>query len=166
MVESHRAQVEELLAVAAAAHRDLLAAAPAEIVASLPVDAQGITRAIDHIASALGFSVDQRRELVRSHSVNPAVLHARVFGASPLTTDTVIGAFVDGAMVRAQALIHLAEALGDDDLARSVRLLLVEHPLPATDAEGTLDEQTEALRDAYAAQEAAVLLIAGRLDAP
>ena len=57
MVASHRAHVEELLVEAQAAHNSLLDAAPADIRASLPVDAQGITRAIDHIAIAAGFSL-------------------------------------------------------------------------------------------------------------
>ena len=91
MVASHRAHVEELLAEAQAAHNALLAAVPADVRASLPVDAQGITRAIDHIAGAAGFSAARRRELVTPHAVNPAVLHARVFGAAPLTDETVVG---------------------------------------------------------------------------
>ena len=112
MVASHRAHVEELLAEAQAAHNSLLDVVPADVRASLPVDAQGITRAIDHIASAAGFSVSERRELVSPHAVNPAVLHARVFGAAPLTAETVIGAFVEGARVRAEALVTLAEIGG------------------------------------------------------
>jgi len=137
---------------------------PAEIGASLPVDAQGITRAIDHLAEALGFSVTQRRQLVAPHAVNPAVLHARVFGASALTADTVVGAFVEGARVRANALIELAQALGDDGIVESVQRLLIEHPLPVPDGSAAGRNPSEALEEAYAAQEQAALLIAGRLD--
>jgi hypothetical protein len=165
VVWSHRTRVEELLSEAAATHRDLIAAVPAAIGTSLPVDAQGITRAIDYLAEALGFSSQGRRRLVLPHAVNPAVMHARVFGAAPLTTDTVIGAFVDGARVRARALIALAEALDDRELLESVRRLLVDHPLPIPEQRDVTEDPSDALRDAYAAQERAALLIASRLDA-
>src|SRR5579863_1549739 len=165
MVASHRAHVEELLADAQAAHNSLLDAVPADVRASLPVDAQGITRAIDHIATAAGFSVDERRRLVSPHAVNPAVLHARVFGAAPLTSETVIGAFVDGARVRAEALVTLAESVGDQDLIRDVHALLIDHPLPTADGRISTADPGAALRDAYGAQEQATLLIAAKLDA-
>lgn len=165
MDASHRAKVQELLSEAEAAHRELLAGVPEEIGSSLPVDGQGITRAIDHVALAVGLSADERRRLIQPHAVNPAVLHARVFGAAPLTVDTVIGAFVEGARVRADALVTLADALDDQDLTAAVRRLLIDHPLPTAEAGETVDDPSAALRDAYAAQERAVLLIAGRLDA-
>jgi hypothetical protein len=161
---SHRARVQELLSEADAAHRNLLESVPAEIAASLPVDAQGITLAIDHLADAAGLSFDQRRRLIQPHSVNPAVLHARVFGAAPLTADTVIGAFVDGARVRADALVTLAQELANAGLQESVRKLLVDHPLPLAEGHDNDEERIEALRDAYAAQERAALLIASWLD--
>lgn len=164
MVAPHRARVEELLIEAEAAHRALLIAVPADVGASLPVDAQGITRAIDHIASAAGMSLSERRRLVSPHAVNPAVLHARVFGTAPLTNETVIGAFVDGARVRAEALVTLAEAVGDPDLVRHVHALLIDHPLPTADGRESTADPTGALRDAYAAQEQAALAIADRLD--
>jgi hypothetical protein len=164
MVASHRARVQELLNEAQAARDALLIQVPADVGASLPVDAQGITRAIDHIASAAGLSAAERRQLVRPHAVNPAVLHARVFGATPLADETGIGAFVEGARVRADALVTLAETVGDQDLIREVHALLIEHPLPTADGrESTLDPMA-ALRDAYAAQEQAALAIAARLD--
>jgi hypothetical protein len=163
MVASHRAHVEDLLSEAAVAHRDLVAAVPQDVAAALPVDAQGITQAIDYLADALGFSGDQRRRLVLPHAINPAVMHARVFGASQLTPDTVIGAFVEGARVRAEALLTVAEALHDDDLIQDVRGILIDHPLPVAGGEST-EDSASALRDAYSAQEAAVLLIAARLD--
>ena len=165
MVASHRAYVEEILAEAQAAHSALLDAVPADVKASLPVDAQGITRAIDHIASAAGFSAAQRRRLVSPHAVNPAVLHARVFGSAPLTDETVVGAFVEGARVRADALVALAESVGDEDLIRGVHRLLINHPLPTADGRETTADPAVALRDAYGAQEQATLLIATRLDA-
>lgn len=164
MVAPHRARVEELLTAAEAAHRALLIAVPADVGASLPVDAQGITRAIDHIASAAGLSASERRRLVSPHAVNPAVLHARVFGAAPLTDETVIGAFVEGARVRADALVTLAETVGDPGLVRHVHALLIDHPLPTADGRETIADPTVALRDAYAAQEQAALAIADCLD--
>ena len=165
MVASHRARVEELLTEAEAAHRALLITVPAEIGASLPVDAQGITRAIDHLASAAGLSPAERRQLVRPHAVNPAVLHARVFGTAPLTDETVIGAFVDGARVRADALVTLAGTVGDERLVQDVHALLIDHPLPTADGRDSTADPVEALRDAYAAQEQATLMIAAGLDA-
>ena len=164
MVASHRARVQELLAEAEAAHRALLITVPPDVGASLPVDAQGITRAIDHIASAAGLSVAERRQLVRPHAVNPAVLHARVFGAAPLADETVIGAFVEGARVRADALVTLAEMVGDQPLVREVHTLLIDHPLPTADGHESTADPVGALRDAYAAQEHAALAIAAWLD--
>lgn len=164
MLGPNRAHVEELLAEAQAAHNSLLDAVPADVRASLPVDAQGITRAIDHIASAAGFSPAERRRLVSPHAVNPAVLHARVFGAAPLTTETVIGAFVEGARVRADALVRLAGSVGDEGLLGEVQALLIDHPLPTADGRAGNADPMLALRAAYAAQEQATLLIAARLD--
>jgi hypothetical protein len=164
MVASHRAHVEELLAEAQAAHNALLESVPADVRASLPVDAQGITRAIDHIAGAAGFSAVERRQLVTPHAVNPAVLHARVFGAAPLADETVVGAFVEGARVRAESLVTLADSVGDEDLVQQVHALLIDHPLPTADGRETTTDPATALRDAYAAQEQATLLIAACLD--
>lgn len=184
MAASHRATVEEMLQEAHHAHLGLLAVVPAEVAASLPVDAQGITAAIDHVAVTLGLTPGQRRQLIQPHAVNPAVLHARVFGATPLTRGTVIGAFVDGARVRAEAIVTLAVTTEDRDLVQAVQTLLVEHPLPIAQSDNeqghdpdvvhgiaeeeslddTAEDQVDALRDAYSAQEQAVLLIAESLD--
>jgi hypothetical protein len=132
-----------------------------ELQASLPVDAQGLTRAIDHLAVAAGFSEAERRALIRPHAVNPAVLHARVFGREPLAPETVVGSFVEGARVRADALAALADAVGGEPLGRQVRSLLVAYP-PPLGAGG--HEVVVALRATYAAQERAALMIAASLD--
>jgi hypothetical protein len=154
-------RVDSLLRQAAGAHAVLLAQLPPEISRSLPVDAQGVTQAIDHLANAAGFSEVQRRELFRGHAVNPAVLHARVFGASGLTDSTVIGAFIDGARVRARALVTLADKIGGEVLGRDVRRILADHPPPV---DAATDWAVDALREAYAGQEETVLLIARHLD--
>jgi hypothetical protein len=159
---THRERVETLLADAAAEHETLMSRLPADLAASLPVDAQGLTKAIDHLATAAGLSAAERRALIRPHAVNPAVLHARVFGAAPLGRDTIIGSFVEGARVRADALTALADAVGGEPLGEAVRRLLVANPPPvASDGPDTVD----ALRATYAAHERAALLIAARLDA-
>ena len=147
---------------AAAEREALMAKLPPDLQVSLPVDAQGVTRAIDHLALAAGFSDGERRALIRPHAVNPAVLHARVFGGAPLARETVIGSFVDGARVRADALATLADSVGGEPLGREVRRLLVAHPLPAG-ADG--DDVVLALRAAYQAHERAAVMIAASLDA-
>jgi hypothetical protein len=162
MEEARRAHVEALLRAAAAEHASLIESAPPVLRASLPVDAQGITRAIDYLAWAAGFSDAERRDLIRPHAVNPAVLHARVFGREPLARETVISSFVEGARVRADALAALADAVGGEALGREVRGLLVDHPPPLSAAGGEADA---ALRATYAAHERAAVLIAARLDA-
>ncbi len=158
---SHRDRVQTLLSDAAAAHEQLIAGLPADLQVSLPVDAQGVTQAIDHLAVAAGLSADERLALITPHAVNPAVLHARVFGRTPLARETVIGSFVDGARVRADALGELADLIGGDALGQAVRRLLVAHPPPVR-ALGP--DVVPALRDTYRAQERAALLIAARLD--
>jgi hypothetical protein len=161
MTVTHRARVEEILAAASAEHAALLPQLPPALRASLPVDAQGVTRAIDHLAEAAGLSAAERRTLVRPHGVNPAVMHARVFGGAPLSEDTVVGSFVEGARVRAEVLVTLADAIGGSALGSEVRALMVDHPLPLA---GDGLAAAPALRAAYAAQERAAVLIAERLD--
>ncbi len=161
MPTSHRARVEALLSAAAAEHERLMGRLPPDLQASVPVDAQGVTEAIDHLATAAGLSPEERRALIRPHAVNPAVLHARVFGTAPLTRETVIASFVEGARVRADALTELADLVGGEALGRDVRRLLVAHPPPVT-ADGR--DAVLALRATYAAHEQAALMIAGRLD--
>jgi hypothetical protein len=91
------------------------------------------------------------------------VLHGRVFGRAPLARETVLAAFADGARVRAELLLRLADAAGGEPLADELRALLARHPARA---EGDDDEAaTRRLRDAYAAQEDAALRIAAHLDA-
>jgi hypothetical protein len=159
---SHRDHVESLLAEAAADHAELMSRLSPELQASVPVDAQGVTRAIDHLAIAAGLSDSERRELIRPHAVNAAVLHARVFGREPLAPATVLASFVEGARVRADALAALADTIGGEPLGRRVRTLLVAHPPPVT---GVGDEVVLALRATYAAHERAALMIAASLDA-
>lgn len=162
MADTYRDRIEAVLADAAAAHESLMAGLPADLRASLPVDAQGVTQAIDLLATVAGMSDRERRDLVRPHALNPAVLHARVFGRAPLTRDTVIASFVEGARVRADALIALADVIGGEALGLDVRRLLVDDPLPAA-ADG--DGAVPALQAAYAAHERAALMIADYLDA-
>jgi hypothetical protein len=153
--------VRSLLRDAAAEHAALVSRLPPDLARSLPVDAQGITRAIDHLAAAAGLSGEERRALIQPHAFNPAVLHARVFGRAPLTEATVIGAFVEGARVRADALSALADTIGGEELGREVRSVLVADPPPA--GSGSDDAITE-LRAAYAAQEQAAMVLAAALD--
>jgi hypothetical protein len=162
MSEAHSRQVRDLLDQAASEHARLIERLPPEIGESIPVDAQGVAAAIDHLAEAAGFSVEERRSLIRPHGVNPAVLHARVFGAAPLTRETVVGAFVEGARVRADALTGLADAIGGEELGAEVRRLLTAHPPPGSEADG--EPAVDALRETYAAHERAALLIAQHLD--
>jgi hypothetical protein len=159
---THRQRVEALLSEAAADHARLVSQLSPELRASLPVDAQGVTQAIDHLAAAAGLSESERRALIRPHALNPAVLHARVFGRAPLGPDTVIASFVDAARVRADALSALADTIGGEPLGREVRSLLVAHP-PPVGAGG--QDVVAALRATYNAQEQAVQLIAASMDA-
>ena len=162
MEGSHRSRVEALLANAAAEHESLLSRLPADLQTSLPVDAQGVTQAIDYLAAAAGMSPSERRALIRPHAVNPAVLHARVFGPAPLARDTVIASFVEGARVRADALAALADAVGGEALGRRIRTLLVADPPPVRAAG---HDVVPALRATYQAHERAAIMIAARLDA-
>jgi hypothetical protein len=161
MQTTHRGRVEALIADARADHESLVARLPSALGASLPVDAQGITQSIDYLATEAGLSLDERRALIQPHAVNPAVMHARVFGREPLTRETVVASFVEGARVRAEALAGLADAIGGEALGLEVRKLLVEHPPPTGASSADVDG---ALRATYAAQEGAALLIAGGLD--
>jgi hypothetical protein len=161
MSATNRDRVEAVLADAAAAHAQLIASLPAELGVSLPADAQGITQAIDLLAAAAGLSDRERRELVQPHALNPAVLHARVFGRAPLARETVIASFVEGARVRADALTALADAIGGEALGLEVRRLLVAHPLPVS---GDGDAAVPSLQAAYAAHERAAVMIAEQLD--
>jgi hypothetical protein len=158
---THRGYVETVLTDAAAQHADLVARLPPELQASLPVDAQGLTQAIDHLAAAAGLSPTERRALIRPHAVNPAVMHARVFGGAPLARETVIGSFVEGARVRAEALAALADTVGGESLGHDVRALLLADPPPVS-ADG--HDVVPALEATYSAQEHAAVMIAESLD--
>lgn len=160
---SHRRRVEALLHDAASAHASLMSRLAPDLRASLPVDAQGVTQAIDHLAAAAGLSASERRGLLQPHAINPAVMHARVFGAAPLARETVIASFVEGARVRAEALAALADRIGGEALGQEIRTLLVAHPPPVA---STGPDVLPALRATYAAQERAAIRIAERLDQP
>jgi hypothetical protein len=147
---THQAEVEAILAGARAERAALLEALSPALRASLPVDATGITQALDHLGEAAG--IDAHAEQVEAHKRNAAVLHGRVFGRAPLSKDTVHAAFVDGAHVRATTLAHLADAVGGEELVIDVGRLLERHP-PDAD-----------LGAAYAAQEQAAVVIAKHLD--
>jgi hypothetical protein len=160
----YRAELEHLIAQARIAHAELLERVPAGVRASLPVDATGVTQAIDVLAAALGVEAEIHARRDRLNRANPAVLHGRVFGRTEqLSPETVVAAFADGARVRRALLEQIAEAIGDDDLIAALDDLLDAHPPP--DAGRPDGDEIERLRDAYAAQEGAVLLCAERLDA-
>jgi hypothetical protein len=152
---THRQEVEAILAGAAAERAALLDQLSPALRASLPVDATGITQAIDHLGEIAGLPEDLHREQAQAHKTNAAVLHARVFGRAPLSPDTVLAAFADGARVRARVLGQLAQAVGGEALHAEVVELLDGH---------RLDDEA-GLRAAYAAQERAAVRIAEHLDA-
>jgi hypothetical protein len=154
-----RARIETLLEEAAREYAAMIATLPPDLAESIPVDAQGVTEAIDVLAQAAGLTPDERRQLVRPHAVNPAVMHARVFGREPLTRETVVASFVDGARVRADALVVLADRV---DAGAAVRAILVAAP-PPVDALGP--EVIDELRALYTAHERAAITIATALDA-
>ena len=153
--------LEAEIAAARAAHAEMLAGVPADLRASLPVDATGVTRGIDILAAAVGIEGELHAARDRLNRANPAVLHGRLYGRTPLGPETVVAAFAEGARVRAALLERLAEAIDGEGLRDEVRALLADHPLPGDDDA----EPVVALRGAYGAQERAVLLCAGRLDA-
>jgi hypothetical protein len=162
MEPSHRQEIEAILAGAHAEHRSLLEHVSPALRASLPVDATGITQALEHLAAVAGLADELGAAQARGHEANPAVLHGRVFGRAPLSADTVLAAFTDGARVRALALQELAEAIGGAPLAGEVRTLLAAHPPPA---DAAAPEAAADLRAAYAAQEQATVQLAAHLDA-
>src|SRR4051812_16594115 len=138
----------------------MLERVPAGLRASLPGDAPGVTPPVEIPRAPAGIEAELRAERDRSNRANPAVLHGRVFGRVPLAPETVVAAFADGARVRAGLLERLAEAVNGEALRVEVRALLAERPPPGDDD----PEPVAALRGAYAVQEHAVLLCAGRLD--
>lgn len=161
MAPSRRQEIEAILAGARAERAALLGALSPALRASLPVDATGITQAIDHLADLAGLSEDLRAEQARAHRTNPAVLHGRVFGRAPLSPETVAAAFAEGARVREHLLEQLAGALGGSALRDDVRALLAARPPDLA----TPRAPAAVLRDAYAAQEDAAVRIAEHLDA-
>jgi hypothetical protein len=161
MPVTHQEATEAILAQARAEHDALLEQLSPALRASLPVDASGITRAIDYLGELVGVSGQLRREQSQGHRANPAVLHGRVFGRTPLSPDTVLAAFADGARVRMKVLEQLSRAAGGAGLEAAVRPLL-ERDSPTF--ETGLDTAAATVRATYAAQEEAVLRIAAHLD--
>src|SRR3954466_3088278 len=106
---THRREGEAILAGARAERAALLDQLSPALRASLPVDATGISQAIDHLGEEAG--LDLHREQLQGHKTNPGVPHGGVFGRAPLSRETVLAAFVDGALVRAGMLTNLAEAV-------------------------------------------------------
>jgi hypothetical protein len=162
MPPTRRQEIEAILAGARAERAALLGAVSPALRASLPVDATGITQAIEHLAGLAGLAEELRRRQRQGHQANPAVLHGRVFGRAPLAPATVTAAFVEGARVRAGLLTDLARAVGGAALEDEIRALLDAHP---AQPDAGAPAQTGALRDAYAAQEEAAVRIAAHLDA-
>ena len=162
MAATHRQAIEAILAEARADHAALLEQLSPALRASLPVDASGITRAIDSLGRVVGLSERLREEQTRGHHANPAVLHGRVFGRTPLPRTTVLAAFAEGARVRESALLQLARAAGGTRLEAAVGELLASHP-PGVDADDGVAAEAM-LREAYGAQEAAAVRIAAHLD--
>jgi len=172
VVASYFEELEAILDGARAAHAETLERVPAGLRASLPVDATGVTQAIEILATAVGIDAEVLAERDRLNRANPAVLHGRVFGRAPLAPETVVAAFAEGARVRAVLLERLAVEIDGDALRDEVRALLADHPPPESDgaayanpSPGGRAAPVAALRAAYDAQERAVLLCAGRLDA-
>lgn len=159
MAVHQRREVEAILAGARAEHRALLEHVSPALRASLPVDATGVTQAIAHVAGVVGIEEEVAGEQRRGHRANPAVLHGRVFGREPLSPETVIAAFVDGARVRAAALERLADEIGGPSLAAEVAGLLAA----ARVGEASGADAVAAVRDQQAAQEQALLLLADAL---
>src|SRR4051794_32423600 len=126
---THRRQVEAILAGARAERAALLDQLSPALQASLPVDATGITQALDYLGETAG--LDLHAEQVKGHKTNAAVLHGRVFGRAPLSRDTVLAAFADGARVRAETLAHLAAEVGGGALEHEIETLLAQDPPPA-----------------------------------
>jgi hypothetical protein len=164
MEGGHRSRLDELIAAARAEHDALLERVPPALAASLPVDATGVTRAIDALAAALGIEDEIADTRDRLNRANPAVLHGRVFGRSEsLSPETVVAAFAEGARAREPLLERLASAIDGDDLRDEVRAVLDADPAPGVDV-APADALAE-LRATYDAQERAVLVCAARLDA-
>jgi hypothetical protein len=148
---THRAEVEAILAGARAERAALLEQLSPALRASLPVDATGITQAIDHLGEAAGLE-EMHKQQIRAHRTNAAVMHARVFGFEQLSPATVQAAFAEGANARVPVLTGLAGAVGGARLEAEVAELLARHPPDA------------GLAAAYDAQERAAVLIAVSLD--
>ncbi|MDO8211609.1 hypothetical protein [Conexibacter sp. CPCC 206217] len=160
---AYRDRIEQLFADARRQREEWMQQLPAALRALLPLDATPITQGMALLADAVGIGervASAQRE--QSHA-NAAVLHGRVFGReAPLTQDTALAAFADGARVRDGLLLQLAETVDGAGLRRDVQELLPG--VPDLSPELPADERTAALATVFAAQEQALLLCAQRLD--
>ena len=157
-------QVRQLF-VDARTQRDLwMARLPDDLRALLPLDATPLAQGIELLADAVGVGPRIAAAQREQSRANAAVLHGRVFGrGAPLSQDTALAAFADGAHVRDGLLVQLAEAVDGAELKGEVEALLEHAPAPAPDA--PVEQRRAALAAVFAAQEQAVLLCAERLDA-
>ncbi|HEY4277630.1 MAG TPA: hypothetical protein VGM91_05395 [Conexibacter sp.] len=157
------ARLRQLFVDARAQRDEWMARLPEDLRALLPLDATPLAQGIELLADAVGIgpriAAAQREQ---SHA-NAAVLHGRVFGrGAPLSQDTALAAFADGAHVRDGLLAQLAEAVDGPELRREVEALLDHAPSPSPDA--PVETRRAALAAIFAAQEQALLLCAERLD--
>jgi hypothetical protein len=157
----HLGQLEELFARRRTEREELMATLPAEVRAWMPFDATAITEGIELLGTAVGIDAELKAARDAGNRANPAVLHGRVFGrGAPLSAETVLAAFVEGARVRRSLLARLAEVVDGAVLRNEVEELLDAHPVPDPAA----DDAMSALDGVFAAQERAVLLCGERLD--
>lgn len=164
MPSGHRDQLARLFADQRSQREQWMAQLPAELRALLPLDATPIAQGMRLLADAVGIGERlQAAQREQSHA-NSAVLHGRVFGrGAPLSQETALAAFADGARVREPLLIQLAAAVDGGELRDEIAALLASAPIPAP--EELARDPTAALGAVFAAQEQALLRCAARLDA-
>ncbi|HST40268.1 MAG TPA: hypothetical protein VLK58_12195 [Conexibacter sp.] len=181
MPSGHRDQLERLFADQRAQREQWMAQLPAELRALLPLDATPIVQGMTLLADAVGIGEQlQAAQREQSHA-NSAVLHGRVFGrGAPLSQETALAAFADGARVREPLLLQLAAAVDGGELRDDVAALLTSAPIPApqelagataatpgdlASTDAPAPDAAAALGAVFAAQERALLRCAERLDA-
>jgi hypothetical protein len=160
----YRDRIEHLFADARRQREEWLPRLPETLRALLPLDATPITQGMALLANAVGIGEEVAAAQREQSHANAAVLHGRVFGReAPLTQDTALAAFADGARVRDGLLLRLAEAIDGAELRLEVEARLP--PVPGTAPELPAADRTAALGVLFAAQEHVLLLCAARLDA-